>query len=223
MKKEVKEFPGYFVTEDGRVFSYKRKNPIELKRQTNIDGYYVVNLSKDGKYYHRRVARLVAEAFIDNPDNHPIVNHIDHVRTNDRVSNLEWCDYLHNVVVSQELFPERWRGRAEISEEDAHKICSLIEEGRRNKEIYEATGFSIDLIKHIRNGQTWKCVSKHYKMTKSKRAISEETVRWVCRKIVEGLPNREIVRQSHNDRLKPHTVKAIRGKRTWVDVSNEYF
>ncbi len=223
MMKEVVGFKGYFVSDTGDVFSGKRKEFIKLKPQLNIDGYRVVNLFKDGKYYHCRIARLVAEAFLPNPDNLPVVNHIDHVVTNDSVDNLEWCTVRDNAIASQVLFPERWRGRAEISEEDAHEICRMIEEGRRNKEIHEITGFSVDLIKHIRAGKTWKCVSKNYTMTKSRRAVSEETVRWICRKIVEGLTNREIVRQSTNDNVSTHIVKQLRGKRTWVDISKEYF
>lgn len=61
-------------------------------KQNPRSGYLVVGLSDDTKYVHR----LVAEAFINNPQNLPEVNHKDETRTNNVVSNLEWCDRQYN-------------------------------------------------------------------------------------------------------------------------------
>nr|UVX77624.1 MAG: zinc-binding loop region of homing endonuclease [Bacteriophage sp.] len=58
--------------------------------------YYGVSLRKDGKYYNKTIHRLVAEAFIPNPNNLPCVNHKDENRLNNNVENLEWCTYQHN-------------------------------------------------------------------------------------------------------------------------------
>ena len=59
-------------------------------------GYYSVDLMKNGKRYKFRVHRLVAEAFIPNPDNLPMVNHKDEDKLNNLASNLEWCDNTYN-------------------------------------------------------------------------------------------------------------------------------
>ena len=58
----------------------------------------VINLHKDGKQKSYRTHRLVAQAFIDNPNNLPEINHKDEDKTNNNVDNLEWCDskYNHN-------------------------------------------------------------------------------------------------------------------------------
>lgn len=72
----------------------------KLKKEIDICGYYRVGLYKNGKHTHKRVNRLVAEAFIPNPENKPIVNHIDYDRKNDDVSNLEWCTQKENVIHS---------------------------------------------------------------------------------------------------------------------------
>ena len=56
-----------------------------------------MKLSKNGKWYYRRVHRLVAEAFIPNPNNLPQVNHIDGDKTNNDVSNLEWTSNKDNT------------------------------------------------------------------------------------------------------------------------------
>lgn len=61
-------------------------------------GYYYVALYKDGLRRNKQVHRLVAEAFLPNPMNHPLINHIDEVKTNNVVSNIEWCDYSYNVT-----------------------------------------------------------------------------------------------------------------------------
>jgi hypothetical protein len=84
----------YWVSNFGNVKS-KRKNK---KLSINLDGYYVVNLSKNGKSKIFNVHRLVAKAFISNPNNLPQVNHKDENKLNNNVDNLEWCDsnYNHN-------------------------------------------------------------------------------------------------------------------------------
>lgn len=223
MIKNVNGFDGYHVSDTGQVFSSKRNQWRELKLQTNVDGYNVVNLYRDGKYHHCRVARLVAEAFIPNPQGLPVVNHIDHSRTNDNVTNLEWCTEAENSQASIKLHPERWKARANISYQEAEKICQMISEGARNKEIVSALGVTSDTVKKIRQGVAWVEVSSNYTMRPSHRGISEETVRWVCNKIVEGLKNSEILAQTTSKNLTPAMVKRIRSKDSWSRISNEYF
>lgn len=84
----------YWVSNLGNVKS-KRK---DKKLSVNIDGYYVVNLSKNGKTKTFTVHRLVAQAFSSNPYNLPQVNHKDENKLNNNVDNLEWCNsnYNHN-------------------------------------------------------------------------------------------------------------------------------
>ena len=68
-----------------------------LKQQISHKGYLLVPLRKDNKDKKCSVHRLVAEAFIPNPDNLPLVNHKDECKTNNRPDNLEWCDDKYNV------------------------------------------------------------------------------------------------------------------------------
>ena len=78
-----------------------------LKQGTNHKGYPIVYLSKDGKQKTITVHRLVALTFIENPLNLPQVNHIDGDKTNNNVSNLEWCDNSYNQIHAHKtgLFP----------------------------------------------------------------------------------------------------------------------
>jgi hypothetical protein len=93
--KEVDEFPGYFVTEDGKIWSSKRNK--FLKARITTCGYEQVILKHEGKGCLKYIHRLVAEAFIPNPENKEQVNHIDCNKLNNCVSNLEWTTAKENA------------------------------------------------------------------------------------------------------------------------------
>ena len=67
-----------------------------LKPILNSHGYYVVMLYKNNKGVQKLVHRLVANAFIPNPNNLPHINHKDEIKTNNHADNLEWCDIAYN-------------------------------------------------------------------------------------------------------------------------------
>ena len=106
--KPIKGFEeSYQVSNKGRVKSLERKvwngsgySTIKeriLKAGKATNGYLFVALCKNSKRYYYRVHRLVATAFIDNPDNKPQVNHIDENKENNNVENLEWCTAKENM------------------------------------------------------------------------------------------------------------------------------
>ena len=112
----MKEHPthkGYFVTEDGRVFSYWRLHhhtwlidynrvPKEMKQHDDGRGYQLVQMKNKSK----RVHRLVAETYLTNQDDLPQVNHIDGNKSNNCVSNLEWCNNQYNSEYSKSKWYE---------------------------------------------------------------------------------------------------------------------
>ena len=102
MKKEywkpVVGYEGlYEVSNLGRVKSLKFGKERILKPQKDTSGYLCVTLCKNNNQCQFKVHRLVAEAFIPNPNNLPQINHKDECKTNNIVSNLEWCDRKYNV------------------------------------------------------------------------------------------------------------------------------
>ena len=95
-EKEIKNFPGYVITDNGKVISYKFKKPRVMKTWLQKSGYENIKLCKENHTYHFLIHRLVAEAFIPNPENKATVNHIDCNRHNNNVKNLEWATYREN-------------------------------------------------------------------------------------------------------------------------------
>lgn len=104
--KDVEGFEGlYQVSNMGRVRSLDRvdlrgrrlKGKVLVDRH-NSRGYHMIALCRDGDVEYKSIHRLVAKAFLDNPDNLPEVNHKDENKANNAVSNLEWCTSRYNVM-----------------------------------------------------------------------------------------------------------------------------
>ena len=94
--RSVKGYDGrYLVSNTGFIYS-KISNKV-LKPNKMNNGYLSVELFKDGKSKRLLIHRIVAEAFIDNPESLPIVNHKDEDKTNNSVDNLEWCTQKYNA------------------------------------------------------------------------------------------------------------------------------
>ena len=116
--KPIKGYEGlYEISNKGRVKSLKliknvyttghtRANVVIerekiLKPTSNgVGGYLIIGLKKDGKRKNHYIHRLVANAFIDNPENKSVINHKDYNRENNNASNLEWCTQKENTNYS---------------------------------------------------------------------------------------------------------------------------
>ena len=99
--RDVVGFEGeYIVSSIGEVVSLNYNNTKEPRSLrlflNNKTGYVYVFLYKNGRKYSKRVHRLVAESFIENPNEYDIVNHKDENKSNNRVRNLEWCTSKYN-------------------------------------------------------------------------------------------------------------------------------
>ena len=115
--KDIEGYEGlYQVSNLGRVRSLRRN--IILRQSIERNGYERILLYKNKGYKHFLIHRLVATAFIPNPNNLPQVNHKDENKLNNCVDNLEWCtqEYNHNygtinIRISQKLLNHKSRSK----------------------------------------------------------------------------------------------------------------
>lgn len=92
--KIVQDYPNYAVDEAGNVHNLKTKT---LAIVSIVAGYASVWLRNESGGRSHKVHRLVARAYIDNPENKPEVNHLNSDKLDNRVSNLEWCTRRENI------------------------------------------------------------------------------------------------------------------------------
>jgi hypothetical protein len=96
--KDVLGYEGiYQVSNLGNVKRINKKNLNYLKPLNNGTGYFQVALCVNSKRKVYLVHRLVAETFIDNPNNFDVINHINGIKSDNTINNLEWCTHSHNI------------------------------------------------------------------------------------------------------------------------------
>ena len=96
MKKQIENFSNYWIYDNGSIWSDKSKKFLSFY---NHNGYNKVDLRDDnGKKTHFFVHRLVALAFLDNPNNFSDVHHKNGIRSDNNVENLEWVSHKENIL-----------------------------------------------------------------------------------------------------------------------------
>lgn len=141
--KDIKNYEGlYAVTSCGKVWSYKRKKFLEPT--DNGKGYLYVGLIKDGQRKMYRIHRLVADAYLPNPENLPEVDHIDNDKTHNYLNNLQWITHIdnnrksHNKPILQFTldgeFIREWPSTTDVGKEVIKNINHCLK--GRNKTAY---------------------------------------------------------------------------------------
>lgn len=142
VRKPVKGYEGYYeVDQFGRVYGCERHIPVDdngrlyvkpvfgkqMKQALHTKGYKIVSLTRDGRTKTAFVHRLVAEAFLPNPDALPYVNHKDEDKTNNFLENLEWCTAQYNSTYgnARKKQAKKIKG-VSLSEEHKRKISESL-------------------------------------------------------------------------------------------------
>ena len=148
----------------GGLHCYKRKE--RIKKFDIVRDYCTVELSKASTKERFKVHRLVATAFIPNPENKPVVNHIDNSPLNNCVTNLEWCTHKENIahcvsqgrhkgIVNMPLEKRIRKGSsnnmAKLNEQQVIEIRSLKLSQRKIASIYKVSRTAIKLIQQRKN------------------------------------------------------------------------
>ena len=149
--KNVKGYEGlYIIDEYGNIFSIASNR--YLSKQIDKYGYECIALTKNSITRHFKIHRLVAEAFIPNPNNYPQINHKDENKLNNNIDNLEWCTNYYN-----ETYGTKQR-RSAIAR---GKKVECIETGKIYNTITEAskeTGICRETIRRMLKGNN---IRKH--------------------------------------------------------------
>lgn len=157
---------GYYVTECGEIIG---KRGWVLKPSTT-SGYKEVKICENGEISYKGVHQLVAECYIPNPDNKPVVNHKDGNKLNCHRDNLEWSTYLENSTHAVQTGLQKTgvdHYNAELTESEVHAICKLLQNGLPVKQVfYELLDAGIIVyptkITDIKRHQCWKEISSQY-------------------------------------------------------------
>jgi hypothetical protein len=163
--KVIEDFPEYAVSTLGQVKriqqSYNKPRGKLLRPALTKDGYLRVSLSKNKKHKSLLVHRLVALAYIPNPDTLPEVNHLNGIKTDNSVENLEWCTHKRNMRHAEDsgmmAHPIGERHKlSKLTEDNIKLIRSMYSTGCYTKmDMGKLFGVTPENIACITKRQTW--------------------------------------------------------------------
>lgn len=155
----------YIVDTEGKIYSTHNNGRgqyhKELHQRLNRDGYYEVTVGINKNRTTKRVSRIIAEAFIDNPLNLPEVDHKNDIRTDNRVENLQWISHEDNVAKipfekGSNARKGSKNGRATFTEQQVIEMRQLYTSGVTIQEISKMYNSKWSTIGNIVNKKTWK-------------------------------------------------------------------
>jgi len=225
MKKLIKGTKNYYVTHEGEIIGARGR---ALKPDISNSGYgRVVIIYDNGVRRRESIHRLVADYFVNNPDNKPYVNHIDGNKLNNRYENLEWVTASENYQHAHEngLIKALGEGHYLSSHKESviREACGLLQEGMRNVDIVKRLGVGKTLLTAIRAGRAWRHISREYDIEhKRQKRTSEKTVHWVCKMIELGKSNKEIMEEAYSPTVNHSLLHGIRKKKIFNTISSEY-
>ena len=199
----------FYITDEGRVFKIVKGIEIDVKCELN--GYLYAQIpvfDKNVKYTYKTIAihRLVAKAFIPNPNNYNQVNHKDENKHNNSVDNLEWCTHSYNVRYSNILHKndENWR-----------KLNPKFIKRRKDLKLARLARLNLEREQLCKN----RLEAKEQKRLDKLRAKIVERIN-IWEKHLDALKNDIIVISYHQDRIEKIEKKLFDLKRNLENVNN---
>ena len=164
--KDIIGYEGlYAITSCGKVWSYRSQK--FLKPSMSKDGYLRAGLHKDGKLRTIEIHRLVAEAYIPNPEGKPQVNHIDEIKTHNYINNLEWVSAKENVnhgTRTQRASETRKRNNIKLERSGKKVYCVELDKVfNSQRAAADELGLDQGSISKCCNGKLKTCGKLHFK------------------------------------------------------------
>lgn len=218
-------FKDYCVDKSGRVYSIK--SCMFLKPQQQRTGYYTVALRNEFEIKTVSVHRIVAMAYIPNPDGKPQVNHKNGDKSDNNVDNLEWMTSKENVQHAHDTGLARGTRNPdrELSDEVAHNVCKLIRDSWRNKDIAELLGIKSQVVADIRWGKSYQEVSCEYDFSgtlPSRRKIEIPKLIKICEMLSENNPKNTLKLIAETVGCSVMTVRAVKMRKSGIYISCNY-
>lgn len=169
--KAVPDYEGYEASTLGRIRSWRHssgsrlRNPRVLKPNLNSRGYPSIRLYIGNKVsVYRTTHRVIMRTFCPSGESDvPQINHIDGVKSNSRLDNLEWCSHGENIrhAFSISLIPVGVNHcNAHHSQAECEAARAEILKGRRLSSVGKELGFSYPILRAIKDGTHWSCRSE---------------------------------------------------------------
>lgn len=223
----------YKIRDNGEVISteyqgHKRKIPHVMQGGIDNDGYRIVTLTHNGIKKTYKIHRLVAEYFISNPFNKPMVNHIDGNKINNNYTNLEWVTNWENVIHAK----DNGLRQSTNDTEYVKLVCKMLESNNYSIiEITDITGVNKETIKKIRNKINWKNISdnfnienynpKDHKMSQKQNPnLTDKQVEMICDELVKN--ELTIPEISTKLGIPTHVIRRIRNHKCYLYISDNY-
>lgn len=166
-KQGFKPVPGYdeayWCSRDGRIFSVKcrpkRNAPLLLKLRLHKEGYLCTSLWRDGKGRKYLAHRLIAKTWLRKKPDLPHINHINGIKTDNRVQNLEWTNFVLNnehsrKVLGHSLFGEK-NPAAVLDPISVKRAKALLNQGMTRRRVEILFGVSQTVVQQIATGKHW--------------------------------------------------------------------
>lgn len=165
--KDIPHYEGlYQVSNLGRIWSIRKQRVIKPFMKNS--GYYSICLTdSNGKHKEERVHRLVALAFIPNPNKYPVINHKNEIKTDNRVENLEWCTPQYNTLYSS----YKWSGTN-------NAMANPIVRAKQKKACQHAHDFESYKVLDTQTGIIYKSIREAEKQTGVSRYLVKHTDRF---------------------------------------------
>lgn len=224
--KDVIGFEGlYEVSNEGFV---RNSKGLILKPVNHNTGYTGQSLSINGVQKFYLGHRIVAEAFLPNPNNYRYVNHRNGNKRDNNVNNLEWCTQSHNLQHAYDtgLKPRRTcenNGNSTLKNRHVRHLCRLLMMFPP-MHISKKTGVSYSILTGIKNGNNWPEISKLYNFPKCKRhgeyapcgKLKREHVLKIVEMLKTGLSSVKISKEYN---VSKKAILDIRNGKTWSHLT----
>ena len=214
---------GALVSNTGIVVN---KKGVKYEDHITEEGYVKVHIAKKKYFVHR----LVAIAFIPNPEKKPEVDHINAIKTFNWVGNLRWATRRENFEYARAMGLQD-HIQIDYTEDEIRNVCKMLEDPKNTpKMIMDATGISKGALYSIRIGKSWTHISKDYNIKFQKyngetdehqfNHYTKEQIHEVCRLLQD--PDNNPAKVAKITGVGTDTIQRIRMGKDWKCISQNY-